>query len=440
MAVREITLIQVNAGSNANKFYRVHLDNGTITKTWGRVGSAGQSRKETGNETEFEKIVLGKERRGYKQVEIESSTNAAQPSRSIRAAELKVVATQALGGGVTAGPLYSALSFMAEQNRHDIIKASGGMLTVDTSGIVKTPLGIVSAKSLTAASAIIDKISKSTGTVKESLIEEYLTLVPQKVASRDWVKHIFKDQSDFDAQQGLLRALRTSVDMYESGMKTALKDTPAKTSDANLYRDLFNCSLTEVVDSAVLSKINKLYTGSINSVHSSRGLRVKHVFELKYSDSERSRFDDAAALGNVRQLWHGTDAGNVLSILREGLYCPPVNAAAFKISGRMFGPGVYFSDQSTKALNYSNGFWGGQRTNRSFMFLADVVMGNEYRPNRDKASGGAFSLSRAHKGKDAHGRPFNSISIKGGTCSVLNNEMIVWEKSQIALRYLIEFH
>ena len=36
---------------------------------------------------------------------------------------------------------------------------------------------------------------------------------------------------------------------------------------------------------------------------------------------------------------------------------PPANAS--HCTGRMFGNGVYFSDQSTKALNYAYGYWGG---------------------------------------------------------------------------------
>ena len=60
--------------------------------------------------------------------------------------------------------------------------------------------------------------------------------------------------------------------------------------------------------------------------------------------------DGGVTVGNVQELWHGTRAGNLLSILRAGFTIPPANAP--HVTGRMFGNGVYFSDQSTKSLNY----------------------------------------------------------------------------------------
>ncbi|WP_430326539.1 hypothetical protein, partial [Salmonella enterica] len=58
-------------------------------------------------------------------------------------------------------------------------------------------------------------------------------------------------------------------------------------------------------------------------------------------------------VGNIKELWHGTRVGNVLSIMKGGFVIPPSNAS--HVTGRMFGNGVYFSDQSTKSLNYAYG-------------------------------------------------------------------------------------
>ena len=53
-------------------------------------------------------------------------------------------------------------------------------------------------------------------------------------------------------------------------------------------------------------------------------------------------------IGNVMELWHGTRVENVLSILKGGLIIP--KSSAGHVTGRMFGDGVYFSDQSTNPL------------------------------------------------------------------------------------------
>jgi len=114
----------------------------------------------------------------------------------------------------------------------------------------------------------------------------------------------------------------------------------------------------------------------------------------------------------------------VLSILKQGLVVPPSNAS--HCCGRMFGDGVYFSDQSTKSLNYSYGYWdSGQRDQNCYMFLADVAMGNSYIP-------------QGHSSRTLPSK-FNSIFAKGGVSGVTNNEMIVPSTNQCNLKFLVNF-
>ena len=92
----------------------------------------------------------------------------------------------------------------------------------------------------------------------------------------------------------------------------------------------------------------------------------------------------------------------------------------------MFGDGLYFSDQATKSLNYSYGYWdGGAKDDHCFMFLADVAMGKTYTPTRTWGN-------LPHAGHD-------STFAKAGVSGVANNEMIVYRTGQANLRYLIEF-
>jgi poly [ADP-ribose] polymerase len=93
----------------------------------------------------------------------------------------------------------------------------------------------------------------------------------------------------------------------------------------------------------------------------------------------------------------------------------------------MFGNGVYFSDQSTKSLNYAAGYWDGKASDeRCYMFLADVAMGRPWHPDRTGASV-----------KPPAG--YDSVYARGGKDRVLNNEMIVYRTSQVNLKHLVEF-
>ena len=439
MNVQEVVLIKVDSNANNNKFYKVVLHEGdTITTSWGRVGTENPASKtQQGGERQFNTIIRGKERKGYKRTEVYSTS----PDRkTVDRKVLKEVASKNLAK--SSDPILSnAISYMVAQNRHDIIETSGGMLKVDDSGVVKTALGIVGEDSIKAANNILDKVSqtKDKNTVSK-LTNEYLSLIPQKVKGRDWASTFFEDGSKVVEQKNLLRQLRSSLDWFNSQDFTD-NDETVNTDD---FQNVFNVKMNTVpVDGDVFKKIDEFYKKTRNSRHHGDVLHlsVKNVYELTYSDDVNDEFDKLSKkLGNQKLLWHGTDAGNVLSILREGLYCPPLNNSKFIISGRMFSNGVYCSDQGSKSIRYSAGRWNGKYNDRCFMFLADVVMGNEYWPNKDKESGYRFNAQKAHHGTDDNGRKFNSISVKGGTCGVLNNEMIVWNTKQIRLKYLVEFN
>lgn len=434
MERREITLIKVDSNANNNKFYRVEMDEGgSIITTWGRVGNSGQSKTEMGSDRRFDTIVRGKERKGYVRTDVKST----QPSRAtVGQRALRDVATAQVAGGVSTGPLASAVQFMVDANRHDIIKTSGGLLTVDDSGVVKTPLGIIGTTALTDASSVLDRVSAlgpRATTSREKLTNQYLALVPQKVSGRDWATTFLDDDGKVDAQRTLLRQLRSSLDWYENQASISAT-TPTATQDTAQYDGLFEVRLGMVDGTDEFGELDAFYRKTLNRMHTSHNLNLLHAYSLTYGDDTNRRFQDLGArLGNVQRLWHGTDAGNVLSILREGLYCPPLNASKFNISGRMFGPGVYLSTQSTKSLNYAYGYWKGTRNSRCFMFVTEAIMGNEYAPRS------GFSTHTAHNGKDHRGRTYDSIYIKGGTNGVANDESIIWNTSQIQLKYLLEF-
>lgn len=437
MDIQEITLIKVDANHNNNKFYRVTLhEDDSITTSWGRVGNENvQSQTQYGGERRFNTIVRGKERKGYKKTEVQQTTPTKQ---SVDKKILHDVVSGTLINNVEDSSLTSAIKYMVDCNRHEIIKTSGGMLKVDDDGVVKTPLGIVSSSSIDEASKILDEISsKNSVDTRVRLTSDYLTLIPQKVVGRDWASSFFDDLDKINNQRSLLRQLRSSLDWFNAQDFSENKEE----TDLSKFKDLFNVTLNVVDNKTVLNDVEEYYVSTLSKNHSSRHLKIKNVYGLSYPDFVDYDFNSLSKeLGNEKMLWHGTDAGNVLSILREGLFCPPITDRKFKSNGRMYGNGVYLSDCSSKSLNYSQGYWSGTRNDRCFMFLADFIMGNEYRPNYDKSNNYRFDPQRAYFGIDGKGNKFDSISVKGGAGEVLNNEMIVWNTKQIRLKYLIEFN
>ena len=104
----------------------------------------------------------------------------------------------------------------------------------------------------------------------------------------------------------------------------------------------------------------------------------------------------------------------------------PRSGGSIHVTGRLYGDGLYFSDQSTKSIRYATGAWGGGGSHdRKFMLLVDVAMGKPYLPS------GGFG-GRCPKGYD-------SCFAKAGRSGVMNNEMIVYDREQANPAYLLEF-
>lgn len=424
-ALETIMLIQVNAAGNNNKFYELSkMPDGSTFARWGRVGGgAGQSRTYPGHGS-FDNKREEKLRKGYQVFDGGKAASAAVATTANRGQLQQRVSAGLFPSGGATGDL---IAHLIRSNRHAIDTATGGRITVSDSGSVTTALGPVSLVQVTQAR---HELAVLRAGYDRLAVEKYLTLIPQKiqnVRATDWVT-----QSWCREQDDLLDALESAVTMSSTG---------ADTGDVAAPID-FRHTLTELGrGDDDFSRIAAKFDRSRNTMHAANRLALHRVWAL--TDSSGPVWEKRkTALKHSRELWHGTTAGNVLSILRTGLICPPSTAGAYNTTGRMFGDGVYFSDQSTKSLNYAIGSAPGQRGRGSgagnpMMFLADVVMGRECRS--DAITSSSALISRSRTGADDRGRKFDSIYVRGGHCGVMNNEMIVWHTDQIKLTHLCEF-
>jgi poly [ADP-ribose] polymerase len=419
--VDTVMLVKVSSNENNNKFYEVKLaSDGSVSKRWGRVGATGQTSVEHTDREGFEKIVRSKKGRGYKEVKL-VNTACASTDKS----DLRRVTQRSLAADPKDTQIVKLIDRLVEKNRHEIIIASGGLIEISKQGVIETALGIIQPQSLETASDLLDELAEASPNNKgyKDKLEEYLTLVPQKLPSkRGWELDFFNENS-IASQKQFLHQLEQSYEWYENERKAL--DSSAEVDFSDLFR--YNLASFKPADKSEFKRIEELFAKTRNPKHPTFRMRLHQVYRLRDRQGEEAFAARKKALGNTQKLWHGTQVVNILSILRRGLYVPPVRGGSIQTTGRMFGDGVYFSSQSTKSLNYSSGFWQGSRNSSDvFMFLADVVCGREYHP----------SAARDHtKAYDRH----NCIHVKPHTAGVLNDEVIVWETEQIRLKYLCEF-
>jgi len=402
-------LVCVDFGINANKFWFCDVEDSLVHRNWGRVGSRGQKRTDDfGTPAKAMKFADKKAAKQISEKNYRHASVLVDDEIQVQGMDLKQIALQQINtNGYSA--INSLISFLADANVHTITAGSG--VTV-SNGTLKTALGIITKEAIADARILLDRISgyvrrKLTYHAKfKELVQEYLILVPNKGQGRTINPvDIFCFMSDVKRQRDVLDAMETFL------------DNAAAMASGNA---VFDMSITPATASEI-TDLDKKYRATAKSMHQSFGKKIKNAWRIEIADD---KFD--ASVGNVKELWHGTKASNLLAIFTKGLRI--IKKGSTHITGRMFGDGLYFSDQSTKALNYATNYWsGGGNVKRTFMLLCEVAMGNTFTPGYNGSN-----LSYPMTGYD-------STTAVGGKSGVQNNEMIVYKENQARIKYLVEF-
>ncbi len=425
-------LVCSDANSNHNKYWIIELyDNNDVKTLWGRVGKTEQSKLFPSAGRRFMESKIAEKKRGktngdsaYTEIDVIDADGAtsAKTSHCVAKSELKQIAKQQIQHSDP--QVAKLIEYLVEVNKHDIYTATGGQISWNADkGLFATPLGIVTLSSISEARILLNDlaeyVAKKQYTNKTfiSSLERYLTLIPQDIGMKFIPENILPDIVAIQKQGSILDALESSYKAVTTSPvdknATAPKEAPK----------IFNIKLSLVDDRSLLSKVQRLYGLTRQQKHVSYGYDVKCVYMVEMPDHQARYEQVKNQINGVMELWHGTSSSNVISIMKRGLVLPGQSSAY--VTGAMFGSGIYFSDQSTKSLNYACGYWGGSRHNRIFMFLADVAMGNYYVP-------AGPTQRRPPSG-------YHSYFAKAGKSGVINNEMVVFDPYQVNLKFLVEF-
>jgi len=411
--------------NNNNKYWNITLfDNDDVMSEWGRQGKTSQSKTWSGVGSSFmDKKIAAKDKKGYRENKVLEGVGEIKTSgTSVANIALKDIASKQIK---SKNPLVAKLvDFLIKVNAHAIGKATGGKITYDTStATFRTTQGVVIPEQVDRARFLLsdmsDYVKSQDWSGLEEDLNEYLSIIPRDFGmKRMSPADILGDMSDVQKELDILDGLASSF----AGLQTA---TPKKTTKKKKAAPkIFDVTMEIVDNTKIISDIRHLYQSTRKSMHQSNNLSVETVYKIEIKNMKASYDKHGAAMSNVKRLWHGTKASNLLSIMKQGLIIPP--SSSNHCTGRMYGNGVYFSSISTKALNYATNYWGNSgSSDRTFMFLADVAMGK-------------YHLAKT-AWADYPKRGFDSTWAKGGVAGVINDEMIVYKLSQCNLVYLVEF-
>jgi len=434
--VEKIHLIKSDPVNNNNKFWLGELyDDDTVICRWGRVGDTGQTKTFPSKGKNFlDSKVKSKKRAGrngeiaYREIEIIDGAEAPAPKasfkQSVGGSKLAQVAKKQIETGGNPEAL-KLIEYLVKVNAHQISSMTGGQITYNyDKGLFQTPMGLVSQGNIDEAReklvSIGDLVADSSYTDPELMefTRDYLMLVPQDIGRRRLeLDSFWSDLQAVQKQNVILDGLQASLTQAgKTPAKSVKKDEPEE--------QVFQTKIDLVTDPKVIKKIKALYSKTRQTMHNCHHLDVKKVYTVDINTVRSAFVTGGKKMDNVWDLWHGTRAGNLLSIMKGGLIIPPSNAS--NVTGRAFGNGIYASDMSTKALNYAYGYWGGKSDNNCFMFLLKMAMGENICYPKNTFDGGC------PKGYD-------STFCRKGDGLFQNNEMIVYRTNQIDLRYLVEF-
>lgn len=423
--IKQYQLNLFDPAVNSNKVWiGAAYSDGSFETRFGRVRDAANlasRRKNLGSsfaaENELEKLRGEKLRKGYRDTNVLTDGEQIIASGSTKQ-NLAVVAAKQIGGSDDADTA-ALIKYLADVNIHHITQSTSIRYN-SANATFSTPLGILTTDAITEARTVLARIETLNGAAnfsRPSYIRDYFQIVPH-----DFGVKIPRSEDLLDTSA----KIQTELQILDA-LDAALLAAAPVTDDAQI----FACRLTKLPHWTEAGKqkfreIKSLFEKTRNSGHGTSSLKLTRVYEVEI-DAMKKDFDAAAArLSNVRQdLWHGTKASNLLSILKNGLIIPPRSSA--HCTGRMFGNGIYSSLQSTKALNYATDMWNssGAGNQRTFMFLCEAALGVTHQP---RTSGGSLPV-----------RATDSTWVEPNTAGVINQECIVYETAQMNLRYLCEF-
>lgn len=402
LQAKEVVLNYANIEGNNNKYYKLTIEQvGSmyeVVAEYGRVGKKPQVKRyqaysELTAEKLFEQKKREKIRKGYLEVALLKEQEVKQTVTAERTkVEVKRTALQQ--------EKYERIQRFIRNIRKE------AKMYVENN--VNLPLGAISPKRIEEARKVLERLKDETNTQQQLMYSnEFYRMIPIMFRGRK-EDMILNNGDKIVAMYDLLAIMET----------VANKATLQMTEHEKVLEEMG-------IDLQVLSRRTKKYREIKERVESSHApnhnykVYVQDIYEVQ-KDEWDNRFNPYKVA--TQELYHGSLVENYTNILTNGLKIKPQGV---RLTGSMFGNGIYFADKATKSASYSLGNFRGKGNGTYYMLICEVATGKEYKTEHAKPH-----YNKAPKG-------YNSV--KGVMGSQLrNNEYIVYAENQVKIKYIIE--
>ncbi len=382
---------------NNNKFYEAKLEESDskdyrVVTRYGRIGDSGKIEHRYFTEMvdldtatkAYTKLVNSKIKGGYEPIDVIDDDTSNNPVNVKNLPPLDKLIVQLYEEAVTA---------VRQQ--------------------VETPLGKLSLEQIKKTQKILDDLYKAiTNGVSHADLEELssrlYTNLPQKSPSRLERLPIIDTFKQLEKQIELLDIIKSLV-----------KVQGALNSDAKAKYNATGAKIEILSKKSKEWKRIEKYITETESKHHNVNVHVREIFTVEV-DGESEQFNPKGL--RVDELFHGSRSANILNILTTGLLIKPKTAIH---TGSMFGSGIYFASESTKSTQYAQK-WANNKFDSAFLLVCDVAVGNIKE----------YDDAQPHLSKPPRG--YDSVKgVKGR--SLLHDEIIVYNKNQVKIKYIVEF-
>jgi poly [ADP-ribose] polymerase len=458
---------------NNNKYYHLEVQVAgkacRVHSEYGRVGAKNPAREyryadEADCTKIFDKIIKSKtERKDEPYVKVDLA------KRDVGSASAQKIVKKVAAGAAPAKPAKTGKSEKSKLEPEvqrlvgDFFKATASFIETN----LKCPLGQLSREQIDQGRTVLDeakglvnagqKVSGKTKTHLEELTSRFYSLIPHnfgfarldadklllsdlvRIAMKEADLDVFLDAknagnamtSGIDDKYKTLKADLTPVDKKDPVFKwlEKLVHSTRAANHGSLGKIRVN-SVLRLARSDEAAATSSFMTNATQIASECGKYSAPHVKKVADRPDVTGKLAKLYQQANVWPVFHGTRNANMAGIITRGLLIRPAGAVH---AGSMFGDGIYFAHQSTKALNYSSvrgSRWANGKDKTGFCFVADAAFGNMHVADRSKF------FKTPPKG-------FHSVYGKAGkTSGLINDEMITYyptgPKQQHTLRYILE--
>lgn len=407
-------LVFVDGQRNHNKYYEIKENaDGSLDCTYGRVDGKAMHHHYNSYERDFYSLKSEKEAKGY------SDVTALHMEKTVSSDRSKELSYAPVDDEV----VQQALERMIEASRMFVSRN----YTISAKDV--TPKMIEEAETDLKRLSNISAASKNQPVALyrfNEVLTELFTDVPRAMSRVN--DYLAKTSDDFDKiidrENQMLQNLKSAVQM---AAPAPVKDGN-KTQTVLEARGLTMRQTTFKEEDRIIDHLGKDYQGDVER----RFVRAFAVENLQtranYEQFKKDHHIDSRK--GVRLFYHGSKVENWYSVMSTGLSLNP-NA---RITGKMFGQGLYFAPECRKALNYMDvkgSRWNNGQEETGYTAIYSVALGKVYEPNH--ILGSHFTANDL-----PHGCNSVFASKHNPHLGLANDEYIVFSQDACTIKYMME--